>query len=105
MTRAAAWQPALYGSGMLIFAGGFALAGAHGMGRKMYGAEQTTRGMAETIGLGLMGIGGFVAIAGGLLFLGIVAAAWWRGTRTARTAEGDLTRSTWRLPYEAKGPG
>ena len=105
MTRAAACQPALYGSGMLIFAGGFALAGAHGMGRKMYGAEQATRGMAETMGLGLMGIGGFVAIAGGLLFLGIVAAAWWRGARIARTAEGDLTRSTWRLPYEAKGPG
>ena len=27
LRRAAAWQPALYGTGMLLFAGGFALAG------------------------------------------------------------------------------
>jgi hypothetical protein len=105
MTRAAVFQPALYGTGMLIFAGGFALAGAHGMGRKMYGAEQAGRGVAETIGLGLMGLGGFVAIAGGLLFLGIIAAAWRRGARTARAGESGLTRSTWRLPNEAKWPG
>ena len=102
MRRAAALQPALYGSGMLIFASGFGLAGAHGMGRKMYGAEQASRGVAETIGLGLIGIGGFVAIAGGLLFLGIVAAAWGRGARKARAVQSGLTRSTWRLPYEAK---
>ena len=65
LRRAAAWQPLLYGGGMAIFAAGFGLAGAHGMGRKMYGAEQAARGLAETVGLLGMGVGGFVAIAGG----------------------------------------
>ena len=97
--RAAAWQPALYGAGMLVFAAGFALAGAHGMGRKVYGAEQASRGLAESIGLGMMGIGGAVSIAGGLLFLGIVAAAWWRRAGAAVTPEAGLEESPgrWRL--------
>jgi hypothetical protein len=78
LRRAAAWQPVVYGGGMLVFAVGFAIAGAHGMGRKVYGAEQAARGAAETLGLSLMGLGGFVAIAGGVLFLAIACAAWWR---------------------------
>jgi heme/copper-type cytochrome/quinol oxidase subunit 1 len=64
---------------MLIFTSGFALAGAHGMGRKIYGAEQATRGAAQSAGLALMGIGGLVAVVGGVLFLAIVLTAWWRG--------------------------
>ncbi|MEK7315136.1 MAG: cbb3-type cytochrome c oxidase subunit I [Candidatus Eisenbacteria bacterium] len=76
-TRAATWQPVIYGLGMFIFAGGFALAGAHGMGRKIYGAEQSARGAAETIGLALMGAGGLVAITGGILFLVIVCRSCW----------------------------
>jgi len=86
LARAAAWQPAAYGFGMLIFTSGFALAGAHGMGRKLYGAEQAARGLPETIGLVLMGAGGLVAIAGGVLFLAIVVRCWFRRTRTAPTA-------------------
>jgi hypothetical protein len=76
--RAAAWQPVLYGTGMLVFAGGFALAGAYGMGRKVYGAEQAARGLAETVGLGLMGLGGLIAIAGGVLFPPEMEAAPWQ---------------------------
>jgi len=76
MRRAAAWQPAIYGVGQMVFASGFALAGMFGMGRKSYGAEQAARGLAETIGLGVMGIGGFIAVAGGLLFIGLVVAIW-----------------------------
>lgn len=86
--RAAAWQPVAYGLGMLIFALGFGLAGAHGMGRKLYGAEQAARGVPETIGLALMGVGGLVAIAGGVLFLAIVIRFWVRGSRvTSRDAD------------------
>lgn len=80
LRRAFSWQPALYGGGMLLFVVGFGFAGAHGMGRKVYGAEQSTRGLAETLGLATMGVGGLVAIAGGLLFLWIVGTAWWRGS-------------------------
>ncbi len=86
LRRPAAWQPVVYGGGMLVFAAGFALAGAHGMGRKVYGAEQAARGAAETLGLSLMGLGGFVAIAGGVLFLAIACAAWWRRAPAAPLA-------------------
>lgn len=94
--RAARWQPVLYGGGMAVFAAGFALAGAHGMGRKIYGAEQASRGLAETIGLLGMGLGGFVAIAGGLLFLGVVASAWWPRARARNRSEAELAKSSWR---------
>lgn len=68
-------QPVLFGFGQLIFAIGFALAGAHGMGRKVYGAEQTVRGFWDWAGLGIMGVGGIVAVFGGILFLMIVTRA------------------------------
>ncbi len=86
LRRAAAWQPAVYGIGQTIFASGFALAGIYGMSRKAYGAEQAGRGLGESIGLGVMGVGGLIAVVGGLLFLGIVAAVWRQGSeRRIRT--------------------
>ena len=88
LRRAAAWQPVAYGIGQMIFASGFAIAGIYGMSRKAYGAEQAGRGLGETIGLGVMGVGGLVAIAGGLLFLGVVAAIWRQGSESrVRTLE------------------
>lgn len=79
--RLARLQPLLFGAGQLLFALGFGFAGAHGMGRKVYGAEQHIRTASESAGLGLMGFGGFVAIAAGLVFLGLLAHAW--RTRTS----------------------
>jgi hypothetical protein len=105
LRRAAAWQPFLYGSGMLIFAAGFGLAGAYGMGRKIYGAEQAARGLAETLGLGMMGVGGFISISGGLLFLIVVAAAWWRGSEMAEQPKAELDESSWRWRVGAQRPG
>jgi hypothetical protein len=80
LRRAAAWQPVTYGIGQMIFAGGFALAGVYGMSRKVYGAEQASRGLGESIGLGVMGVGGLIAVGGGLLFLGVVASIWRQGS-------------------------
>jgi len=80
LRRAAAWQPVLYGVGQMVFASGFALAGIYGMSRKAYGAEQASRGLGESIGLGVMGVGGLIAVAGGLLFLGVVATIWRQGS-------------------------
>ncbi len=80
LRRAAAWQPVVYGVGQMIFASGFALAGIYGMSRKAYGAEQAGRGLGESIGLGVMGVGGLIAVAGGLLFLATVAAIWRHGS-------------------------
>jgi cytochrome c oxidase subunit 1 len=80
LRRLAAWQPVIYGVGQMIFASGFALAGIYGMSRKAYGAEQAGRGLAESIGLGVMGIGGLVAVVGGVLFLVVVAKIWRQGS-------------------------
>lgn len=63
------WQPILYGTGQFIFALGFAIAGVYGMGRKLYGSEQQVRGVADWIGLTLVGLGGFIAVLGGLIYM------------------------------------
>lgn len=86
--RLARWQPLLFGVGQAVFALGFGLAGAHGMGRKVYGAEQVRRTLGETLGLGVMAVGGLAAVAGGLLFLGLVVRAWIAADRRS-TALGD----------------
>ena len=65
----------------MIFAAGFAIAGAYGMSRKAYGAEQASRGLVESIGLGVMGLGGFIAMVGGVLFLVVVTVIWKRSNR------------------------
>ncbi len=87
----AAWQPALFGVGQMVFAVGFGWAGAHGMARKTYGAEQHARSGAESLGLGVMGIGGLLAVAGGVLFLALVIAAF-RGSTTS------TERTQWKTP-------
>ncbi len=74
--RAIRWQPVLYGFGQLVFASGFALAGAHGMARKTYASEQHVRSALEWFGLTVMGVGGLVAVAAGVLFLTWAVRAW-----------------------------
>ncbi|UCE86416.1 MAG: hypothetical protein JSU66_01350 [Deltaproteobacteria bacterium] len=97
LRRAAAWQPLVYGFGQIVFAAGFGFAGIHGMSRKAYGAEQVARGFAETVGLAVMGAGGFLAIAGGLLFIGVVIALWRRGVVTHPKV--DLAEGSWRYRW------
>ena len=75
LARLARWQLPLFGFGQVIFAIGFALGGLHGLSRKAYGSEQHIRTMWELVGLGIMGIGGLVAVAGGLLFLLLMVCA------------------------------
>ena len=71
--RLAVWQPALYGAGQLMHIVGLVWSGGYGVQRKVAGAEQVLRSPAEIAGMGLMGLGGLVAIVGGLLFVIIVA--------------------------------
>lgn len=87
---ATAWQPLLFGVGQLTFALGFALAGAHGAERKSYGAEQAGRTLAESAGLAVMGVGGLIAVAGGLLYLTLFLMAWSRAPRRAPLPTGTL---------------
>ncbi len=70
--RRARLQLLLFGGGQAVFGLGFALAGAYGLGRKQYGAEQHVRSLGEYLGLGVMGLGGLVAVAGGVLFLAVM---------------------------------
>jgi hypothetical protein len=99
LRRAAAWQPVVYGVGQMVFAAGFALAGAHGMSRKAYGAEQAGRGLAESIGLGVMGIGGLVAVAGGILFLAVFVLIWRRGRAGEVQLEESPGEGSWRYRW------
>lgn len=72
----AGWQPVLFGVGQMVFAVGFGWAGSHGAARKTYGTEQQIHSTAEYAGLAVMGIGGLVAVIGGVLFLVLVVSAW-----------------------------
>ncbi len=84
LQRAVRWQPALFAIGQAIFAIGFGLAGLGGMARKVFGAEQAARTTSQLVGLGVMGIGGLLAVLAGTLFLVFVVDAVRRG-RTLET--------------------
>lgn len=71
----AAWQPIIYGAGQLLHIVGLVWSGGYGVQRKVAGAEQVLRSSQETWGMGLMGLGGLVAIMGGIMFLVIVLRA------------------------------
>ncbi len=73
--RLARWQPTLYGVGQAMHIAGLVWSGGYGVQRKVAGAEQVLRSTSEIAGMGLMGLGGLVAIVGGLLFVVVVAQA------------------------------
>jgi cytochrome c oxidase subunit I len=70
--RLATWQPWVYAIGQLLHIGGLVWSGGYGVQRKVAGAEQVLRTPAEIAGMGLMGLGGAIAIVGGLLFVVVV---------------------------------
>ncbi len=65
-------QPLLYGGGQLLHIVGLAWSGGYGALRKTPGAVQSIEGQAA---MGLMGLGGLLAIIGGLLFVVLVGKA------------------------------
>ena len=68
----AAWQPYLYGAGQLMHITGLVWSGGYGVQRKVAGADQVLEGTTQIAAMGLMGIGGLLAIAGGFLFIVVV---------------------------------
>jgi heme/copper-type cytochrome/quinol oxidase subunit 1 len=70
--RLATWQAWLYGSGQLLHIVGLVWSGGYGVQRKVAGAAQVLRTTQEVAGMSLMGIGGLIAVAGGVLFLVVV---------------------------------
>jgi hypothetical protein len=73
--RLATLQPLLYGAGQLLHIVGLVWSGGYGVQRKVAGAAQVLRSTQEVIGMGVMGLGGLIAIAGGILFIVIVLRA------------------------------
>ena len=67
--RLARIQPYLYSLGIVLFAAGLFIAGSHGVARKAYAGEQELGTAARFIGMSIMGMGGFVAITGGIVFV------------------------------------
>lgn len=73
--RLARIQLYTYGAGQLLHIIGLAWAGGYGIKRKTAGTAQGLESLKEIASMGLMGMGGLIAVIGGLLFLLIVIRA------------------------------
>jgi cytochrome c oxidase subunit 1 len=75
--RLAILQPWIYASGQFMHVIGLAWSGGYGVQRKTAGGAQALDGVEKIAGMGLMGLGGLVAVIGGVLFLLIAFKAMW----------------------------
>jgi heme/copper-type cytochrome/quinol oxidase subunit 1 len=75
--RLATWQPCVYGLGQILHITGLVWSGGYGVQRKVAGADQVLDSVQQIAGMALMGLGGLIAILGGILFLVVVAQAVW----------------------------
>ena len=81
--RMARWQPYVYGGGQLIHVLGLAWSGGYGVQRKVAGAEQMLTTLPQKIGMGMMGIGGLIAVIGGIMFILVCLKLMLRGKNAA----------------------
>lgn len=72
--KMAVWQPVIYGIGQLMHIGGLGYSGGYGVLRKT-AVGNTEFATDIKIALGIMGLGGLLAIIGGLLFVVVMARA------------------------------
>jgi cytochrome c oxidase subunit I len=79
--KLATWQPYIYGGGQLLHITGLVWSGGYGVQRKVAGSEQVLRTAQEIAGMGLMGLGGLIAIVGGILFIFVMLQAIAHGRR------------------------
>jgi hypothetical protein len=70
-------QPYVYGGGQLMHILGLAWSGGYGVQRKTAGAAQGLDNLPEIAGMAMMGLGGLIAIIGGLLFLVVAIRSMW----------------------------
>jgi hypothetical protein len=73
-------MPYIYGVGQTLHIIGLLWSGGYGVQRKVAGAAQGLQGFAQTAGMGLMGLGGLIAVVGGIMFLVVVFKAMRRST-------------------------
>jgi cytochrome c oxidase subunit 1 len=74
-TRLAFWQPIVYGVGQLMHIGGLGYSGGYGVLRKTPGELANSLTPDVKIAMGVMGMGGLLAIIGGLLFVVVMLRA------------------------------
>ncbi len=70
-------QPWIYALGQLLHVVGLAWSGGYGVQRKTAGAAQSLDGIEKVLGMGLMGLGGLIAVVGGILFIVFALKAMW----------------------------
>lgn len=68
-------QPYVYAVGQLLHVLGLVWSGGYGVQRKLAGGEQILDSFGQKAGMGLMGIGGLIAVIGGFMFLVVVVRA------------------------------
>jgi cytochrome c oxidase subunit 1 len=73
--RLATWQAYLYGGGQLLHIVGLLWSGGYGVQRKVADGAAVERSLGQLAGMGLMGLGGLIAIIGGMLFVAAVVIA------------------------------
>ncbi len=71
----AAFSSYCYAVGQAMHIGGLMWSGGYGVQRKVAGAEQALRSAQEIAAMGIMGLGGLIAIIGGLVFVVVVLGA------------------------------
>ncbi len=71
----AAFSSYCYAVGQAMHIGGLMWSGGYGVQRKVAGAEQALKSTSEIVAMGIMGLGGLVAIIGGLVFVVVVLLA------------------------------
>ncbi len=76
--------PRVYGIGQILHVAGLAFSGGHGVQRKTAGAEQGLEGLAQVLGMSVMGLGGLIAITGGIIYLVAVSGTLRRSLPIAR---------------------
>ena len=81
--RLATLQPYLYGGGQLLHVIGLLWSGGYGVQRKVAGSDQVLRTAQEIAGMSLMGLGGLIAVAGGVVFVVVMLQAIWRSDALA----------------------
>ena len=67
--RMARMQAYVYGGGQLMHILGLAWSGGYGVQRKVAGADQVLASVSEKLAMGMMGLGGLIAIIGGIMFI------------------------------------
>ncbi|MDT8452187.1 MAG: cbb3-type cytochrome c oxidase subunit I [Gammaproteobacteria bacterium] len=77
VSRAARIQPWIYGGGQMMHILGLAWSGGYGVQRKTAGTAQGLENLPEIAGMAMMGLGGLIAIIGGLIFVVVTIRAMW----------------------------